>query len=366
MKVRVSMHNGRTGSARHNDRSFLNGKTDLQRATIAPHIKSNGNENVFWCYQPEVEFSEAELNFYKTNYLDSLNATNKRYKDQYHPERCKTISDIYNSPKTRPEETILQIGDRYADISKELFVSCVNDYLTWINNWNMEHGDHMHILNVAIHFDEESPHAHIRRVWDYVDKDGFKRLGQNKALEAAGVMFPFPNKEEGRYNNRKISFDQMARETWQKICSDHNIEIEIEPRPTLKHKEKNEYISAKLEEEIQQKEEKISELEYKIDELERKASVLTATQIDELVQNDVVENDNKVYLSKDVYLQLINNARKADVITKQANKLINDYNSRSSKLYAEINQYRKMEKMYPDKFRKMRRSLRIKNQDRDR
>ena len=65
----------------------------------------------------------------------------------------------------------------------------------------------MQILNMAIHHDEQGGlHAHIRRVWNTTDKDGNLTLGQNKALEAAGVELPEPDKKVSRYNNRKMTF----------------------------------------------------------------------------------------------------------------------------------------------------------------
>ena len=36
--MKASMHSGRKGSAKHNDRSFLQGKSKEQQEEIAPHI----------------------------------------------------------------------------------------------------------------------------------------------------------------------------------------------------------------------------------------------------------------------------------------------------------------------------------------
>ena len=65
---------------------------------------------------------------------------------------------------------------------------------------------------MAYHFDEATPHAHLRRVWKYTDRRGYVRIGQDKALRRAGVELPYPGKPEGRYNNSKVMFDAMARE----------------------------------------------------------------------------------------------------------------------------------------------------------
>ena len=108
----------------------------------------------------------------------------------------------------------------------------------------------MHILSIALHADETSPHVHIRRVWDYTDRDGLTRLGQAKALEAAGVPLPDHGKSVGRYNNRKMSFDAMARGWWQECCRAQGWEIETEARPDMRHKDKAEYVYGQIAAEI--------------------------------------------------------------------------------------------------------------------
>lgn len=255
-KMRVSQHSGRSGSAKHNDRTFLSDKSEKERREMAPHISENASgDNRFWCWQEADNFEQAEMNFYR-KYSASIEATNARYRAEGHAERCKTVEQVYRGKLTRPEEMILQIGDMNSNISPSDFIKCVNSYINRLNEWNQEHGNHMHLLNIAIHVDESSPHAHIRRVWDYTDKDGLIRLGQNKGLEQAGVSLPNPEKPSGRYNNRKMSFDAMAREMWQETCREHGFEIETEPRHNLKHKDKAEFIADKLNEQIKKEREK--------------------------------------------------------------------------------------------------------------
>ena len=41
--------------------------------------------------------------------------------------------------------------------------------------------------------------------------------------------------------------DSMAREQWQEICKSHGFDIETEPRPNVKHKDKAEYIADQME-----------------------------------------------------------------------------------------------------------------------
>ena len=248
-KVRVSQHSGRVGSARHNDRTFLQEMTPQEREEKASHIHTeNTHKNRTWSIgrAGDGDLKDRELTFYRERYSSGLEETNRRYRRQGHPERCRTIEQIYVGQKTRPEEMILQIGDRETDVDPDVFSSAVVEYLQRLDQWNRMHGGHMHILDVSIHLDETSPHAHVRRVWDYTDKDGHVRLGQNAALRAAGVPLPHPDKPEGRYNNRKISFDTMARGLWQDVVREHGFEVETEPRPSARHKDKIEFVNDRL------------------------------------------------------------------------------------------------------------------------
>ena len=156
---------------------------------------------------------------------------------------------------------ILQIGDMNSGIDPELFRECVADYKKAFELWNKEHGRHGHLITLALHYDEASPHAHIRRVWDYTDKDGNIRLGQNKALEAAGVELPDPEKKADRYNNRKMTFDAMMREKWIEICKSHGIEVETEPRVNMRHKDKAEYVAERLQQDIDAKTQRVKYVE---------------------------------------------------------------------------------------------------------
>ena len=250
-KIRVSQHSGRSGSASHNDRSFLKEMTAEEKIEKAAHIdESLMSQNETWAWNGNTEdFKQGELDYYKQTFQAGIDRTNENYIRSRHPERCKKLEDYYFSEKTCPEEMILQIGDKNTEVSKEVFQACMSDYWAWFNQWNAEHGYPCQILNTALHTDETSIHEHIRRVWKYTDDKGFLRLGQNKALKAAGVELPDPSKKESRYNNRKITFDKMAREKWQEICKAHGFDIETDPRPNVKHKDKAEFIADQMEKE---------------------------------------------------------------------------------------------------------------------
>lgn len=228
--MRVTQRSGRTGTPKHNDRSF----NDLPNAQ---------NRVELWtCYGKDISFADAERRFYEEHYSRALELTNQSSLDHRHPERVRTMDQVLSCKRTRPEEVILQIGDMNEAPDFRVFIICVNDYWARLREWNREHGDHMHILDFAIHRDETTIHAHMRRVWDYEDANGIRRIGQNKALEAAGVELPDPSKPLGRYNNRKITVDQEFRKIWQEVCIEHGLDIETEPRPGRKHKDTQDFI----------------------------------------------------------------------------------------------------------------------------
>lgn len=267
--MKASMHSGRSGNARHNDRSFLTGKTEQEKKEMAPHINlAKTANNRVWTYEraelrpaDEVDIASAERAFYAERYGAAQEAKNKRYEAHRHPERRKSTDDLYTGKQTRPEEIILQIGSKDEPVSNQVFGTCLQEYVQELNKWNQSHGGHMHLLSIALHGDETSPHAHIRRVWDYETKDG-PTLGQDKALQAAGVELPDPSKPKGRYNNRKMTFDAMMREKWLDICERHGFRLDREPVPGMRHKDKADYIRDQIEKEITTaKEERIEAVE---------------------------------------------------------------------------------------------------------
>lgn len=250
-RLRVSQHSGRSGSAKHNDRSFLADRSDEWRQEHAPHIDTTRTgENVVWTWDGQTDIETSERTWYEQEYQRAQDATNARYVREGHADRCKTSDDLYNGRLTRPEEMILQVGKQADNINPAEFAQAVDRYLDKLDEWDTAHGGHMHILSIALHVDESSPHLHIRRVWDYRDRDGLTRLGQARALEAASVPLPDPTKPTGRYNNRKMSFDSMARGWWQECCREQGWDIETEARPGMRHKDKRDYIRDQIAAEI--------------------------------------------------------------------------------------------------------------------
>ena len=263
-KTRVTRHCGRKGRASHNDRSFDTSKAD--------HIDTaKSNENYYWHWykksSPDLTFEQAEMKFYKDRYSQALQAQNERHIKSRHKERVKTIDDIYNSQAKRPCENILQVGNKdnnCVDVTKDLLLKIYNRYFKRFQAWNNEHGNHVHVISIALHNDETSVHIHERIVFDCMTKDGLK-LEQDKALELAGVPLPDPTRKKSQNNNRKMTFDSMMRGFWQESCKEFGIDVIEEPAPRRKHKDKEDYID----EQIQKKQSKLDELDNQLNDKQK-------------------------------------------------------------------------------------------------
>lgn len=328
--MKVSMHNGRSGSATHNDRSFLKNWSKDEILEKAPHIDTTKTHlNCF--YQPK-ELSNLnytndlityELEAYKQLFNDSLNSVNERYIQQSHPERCKTIEDWYTNAKTRPEEQILQVGDMYDDIDPEVFKGMVREYMGALMDWSKRNGYPVTVLDCTVHLDEGSPHAHLRRVFHYKDDNGNLRIGQNKALERAGIELPDKTKKSGRDNNLKMTFDKMCRELWQDIAISRGFNIDKEPRLNIRHKDKKEYINDQL---------ALQEEIFKLnDEAIKKASQNVPGAFKKLLNKLGVELVTPQYLEA---LKL--NSERLKVIEKELNDLKSNPNKLKQKALNEI------------------------------
>ena len=228
--MKVSYTNSRAqGSARHNDRKFDVTKTE--------HIDpGRTGENRYWCIYDGMTFDEAERKFYDEHYGPMLEARNRNQHGN-----SIDMDELRKMLRYCPEEVILQIGNAGdKPVDPALFDECFDQYMNQLYEWNRTHGSHMHILDWAVHKDEATVHAHIRRIFDYTDKDGILKIGLDKALMDAGVGLPDPNMPPGRRNNRKMEFDRIMRDRWADICEEHGVEVDRVPLPA-RHLKISEY-----------------------------------------------------------------------------------------------------------------------------
>lgn len=252
-KVRATMHNGRGRNAkgfkvRHNDRDF-----DTSRAEhINPEperknryfiVEADGTVN----NHPQISFETHEKRMYNHLFSETLSKQAERHIKSGHRERIRTPDQYRTAIRTCPEETILMLGTRECHANKQAFIKAVN---RWCQQMQTAYGTHWRLLDGALHFDESTPHCHIRAVWTAEGKDGLQ-VSENQALRALGIQRPDPEQPEGKHNCPKQTFTRQSRELWIAAAREFGIEIEDIPEmPGKATRTKEEYIAQKIRKEI--------------------------------------------------------------------------------------------------------------------
>ena len=274
----LTRHNGRAGAhgtynPKHNDRSF-----NLANSEHIDPERAKGN--IYWdCFHgfrsaldpqdPDnlaATFSDVERQFYETHYSEFIEKQNERNAKIRHTERNRSISDLLSGRKTCPEETIYQLGTLDEHASAEDLLNIVTEF---IEEFKGKFGEHVHVLDWALHLDESTPHIHERHVFDCENKYGEVAPQQEKALEALGFDLPDPAKPLSRRNNRKITFDAACRKMLFEIAKRHGLELEEEAEyGNRKYLEKQDFILAKQKEQFAAQQSKLDELTLKVSDME--------------------------------------------------------------------------------------------------
>ena len=307
MGMKATRHNGRAGKhgvydPKHNDRRF-----DVKNSE---HINPEMTKyNVYWdCYQgyslPNEEdkraqftFTEIEKAFYVKNYSDHVDGQNERNRKSRHTDRNKTIDGMLGNSKTCPEETLLQLGNIDGAVTPDVLAQVSAEYF---EEFNKRYGSHVHILDWALHLDETTPHIHERHVFDAVNSYGELCPQQEKALEELGFELPDPGKKKGKFNNRKMSFDEECRKLFISICQKHGLEIDVEPvYGGVSYLEKQDYILMNQQRRIAEKQALLDGLVMKIEDVnavveeavdlayEKACKVVTERVKEETVKHDL-------------------------------------------------------------------------------
>ena len=228
VKVRATAHRGRSGkhgayTPKHNDRNF-----DASRSEHIDHEKSC--QNTYWhCYKktaPHLAFEDAEKRFYNENFAEALEMKNKRYIKSRHKERVKTMDEYRTSERHCPEEIIFQLGahDQKRPSSRLLW-NIIAEFSEWQKSlWYDKRSEARIVpLDMALHLDEPNAadHVHLRQVYIAKNKDGFWEVNQEECLKRIGIERGDQSKERGRYNNRKKTFTQIARNKFIEIAKAH-------------------------------------------------------------------------------------------------------------------------------------------------
>ena len=156
--------NGKVYNANHNTRA----ETRAQERHI-DHERTEQNINLQFTNDGRVvrcgsfDAKAVELERYEHLYGEGQRAKNDRYIQDGHPERCKTVAEVYSSRRTAPLETILQLGSRDTDIDpQERKEKLMRATVALINSLQQRWGDNLHITCCSWHDDEAVYHCHLR------------------------------------------------------------------------------------------------------------------------------------------------------------------------------------------------------------
>ncbi len=276
-KVRATMHNARGRNAkgfkvRHNDRDFdtsraehINPKPERKNRYFI--VEADGTVN----NHPQISFETHEKRMYNHLFSETLSKQAERHIKSGHRERIRTLDQYRTAIRTSPEETILMLGTRECHADKQAFIKAVN---RWCQEMQTAYGTHWRLLDGALHFDESTPHCHIRAVWTAEGKDGLQ-VSENQALRALGIQRPNLEQPEGRHNCPKQTFTQQAREIWIAAAREYGIEIEDIPEmPGKATRTKEEYIAQKIRKEIVELTEQRNQVRAEVSQADSERAVI--------------------------------------------------------------------------------------------
>ena len=330
--LKLTRHNGRAGThgtynPKHNDRSF-----NLANSEHIDQERAKGN--IYWdCFHgfrsvlapPDPDdlaatFSDVERRFYETHYTAFVEGQNERNAKNRHTERNRSIPDLLSSRKTCPEETICQLGTLDEHASAEDLLNIVTEF---IDEFKAKFGDHVHVLDWALHLDESTPHIHERHVFDCENQYGEIAPQQEKALETLGFDLPDPDKPLSRRNNRKITFDAACRKMLFEIAKRHGLDLEEEAEyGNRKYLEKQDFILAKQKEQLAAQQNKLDKLTLKVNDMEALIDEVAAAAYDKAVEvvTDVVRTETRkedMRMIEDTKKWVLSPERKAPQATRE-------------------------------------------------
>ena len=256
-KMKATVRNGRATASGKVYNANHNTKTETRnQERHIDHSRTDQNINLQFTAEGRVrrcgsfDAKAFELSRYEELYGTGQEAKNARYIADGHPERCKSVADIYASRRTAPLETIIQLGSRDTDIDpqerKEKLMAATAELIDGLQKrW----GDNLHLLDLAIHLDEGVAHCHLRMTFSALDKFGQRVPNQSQAFEAMGIQRPDPTAKEGKYNCPLITFSEIIRTQFYDLCEKRGIVIDREVKnPSQKHLSVLEYKCKKMEE----------------------------------------------------------------------------------------------------------------------
>lgn len=282
---------------KHNDRNFDVTKSD--------HINQDRMHlNKYWNlygYEDRT-FEEIEKMFYEKVYSKHIDAQNQRYIKGRKKNLCISVNDYYKAHRTRPEDLILQVGNKNQHISGEELWQIAMDYK---EKFNEVYGAHCKILTMALHMDEATPHVHIRRAWIGEDKEGYAHASCESALRCIG--YEWNRTDTSKKNNAKIKFTETERKMFENVCRDHEIDIDVDNRIHTEHLSVEDYkkkmmseeatkTQKQLEEEAENRVQALLESECRVLEQQMREQILMELEEEyEKKKKETEENNKKMY-----------------------------------------------------------------------
>ena len=328
IKMKATVRNGRATAngivynANHNTRA----ETRAQERHI-DHERTEQNINLQFTAEGRVrrcgsfDAKAFELSRYEELYGTGQEAKNARYIADGHPERCKSVADIYASRRTAPLETIIQLGSRDTDIDpqerKEKLMAATAELIDGLQKrW----GDNLHLLDLAIHLDEGVAHCHLRMTFSALDKFGQRVPNQSQAFEAMGIQRPDPTAKEGKYNCPLITFSEIIRTQFYDLCEKRGIVIDREVKnPSQKHLSVLEYKCKKMEEVVDILTTQKKELEAVATE-QAQMIVVAKAEIEQVrTERDTLRDQNSITRTIQEALQQPDISIEAEIVPEKKN-----------------------------------------------
>ena len=313
---------GKVYNANHNTKT----ETRAQECHI-DHSRTEQNTNLQFTNDGRVvrcssfDAKAFELSRYEHLYAAGQKAKNAHYIQDGHPERCKTVADIYESRRTAPLETILQVGNRDTDIDpkerRELLMGAAAELIT---NMQKRWGENIHFLTFSLHQDESpgNEHIHVRLTFSALDKFNQRVPNQAQAFEATGIQRPDPTAKEGKYNCPLITFSEIIRQEFYDLCEKWGIVIDREVKnPSQKHLSVLEYKCKRMEEVVDVLTTQKKELEAVATE-QAQMIVLARAEIEQVrTERDTLRDRNSITRTIQEALQQPNIPIEAEIIPEK-------------------------------------------------
>lgn len=325
-KMKATVRNGRATASGKVYNANHNTKTETRnQERHIDHSRTDQNINLQFTAEGRVrrcgsfDAKAFELSRYEELYGTGQEAKNARYIADGHPERCKSVADIYASRRTAPLETIIQLGSRDTDIDpqerKEKLMAATAELIDGLQKrW----GDNLHLLDLAIHLDEGVAHCHLRMTFSALDKFGQRVPNQSQAFEAMGIQRPDPTAKEGKYNCPLITFSEIIRTQFYDLCEKRGIVIDREVKnPSQKHLSVLEYKCKKMEEVVDILATQKKELEAVATE-QAQMIVLAKAEIEQVrTERDTLRDQNSITRTIQEALQQPDISVEAEIIPEK-------------------------------------------------